>query len=44
MFGIYPYTVVTDKQKEAMDKAGVNYIYSSLYELTYTAVKRMLHN
>ena len=30
MFGIYPYTVVTDKQKEAMSKAGVDYTYSSL--------------
>lgn len=44
MFGIYPYTVVTDKQKEAMQKAGVNYIYSSVYDLTYTTVKRLLEN
>ena len=42
MFGIYPYTVVTDKQKEAMEKANVNYIYSSVYDLTFSAVKRML--
>lgn len=42
MFGIYPYTVVSEKQKEAMEMAGVNYIYSSLYDLTFTAVKRML--
>ena len=42
MFGIYPYTVVTDKQKEAMEKAEVNYIYSSVYDLTFSAVKRML--
>lgn len=42
MFGIYPYTIVTDKQKEAMEKAGVNYIYSSVYDLTFSAVKRML--
>lgn len=44
MFGIYPYTVVTEKQKEAMEKAGVNYIYSSVYDLTYTTVKRLLKN
>ena len=44
MFGIFPYTVVTDKQKEAMERAGVNYIYSSLYDLTFTAVKRMLQH
>lgn len=42
MFGIYPYTVVTEKQKEAMEKANVNYVYSSVYDLTYTTVKRLL--
>ena len=42
MFGIYPYTVVTQKQKEAMKQAGVDYIYSSLYDLTFAAASRML--
>ena len=44
MFGIYPYTVVTEKQKEAMKLAGVDYTYSSLYDLTFNATKRMLKN
>lgn len=44
MFGIYPYTVVTEKQKEAMKLAGVDYTYSSLYDLTFVAVRRMLKN
>ena len=44
MFGIYPYTVVTEKQKEAMKKAEVNYIYSSVYDLTFTTVKRLLQS
>ena len=44
MFGIYPYTIVTEKQKEAMKLAGVNYIYSSLYNLTFVAARRMLKN
>lgn len=44
MFGIYPYTVVTEKQKEAMELAGVNYTYSSLYDLTFVAARRMLKN
>lgn len=44
MFGIYPYTVVTEKQKEAMKQAGVDYTYSSLYDLTFVAVRRMLRN
>ena len=42
MFGIYPYTVVTEKQKEAMKKAEVNYIYSSVYDLTYVTVRKLL--
>ncbi len=44
MFGIYPYTIVTEKQKEAMKLAGVNYTYSSLYDLTFVAARRMLKN
>ena len=44
MFGIYPYTVVTEKQKEAMKQAGVDYTYSSLYDLTFAAVRGMLKN
>ena len=42
MFGIYPYTVVTEKQKKAMEKAEVNYIYSSVYDLTYMTVRKLL--
>ncbi len=42
MFGIYPYTVVTNKQKEAMKLADVNYVYMSIYEITYAEVKKLL--
>ncbi len=42
MFGIYPYTRVTDKQKEAMRQANVNYVFMSIYEITYAQVKRLL--
>ena len=44
MFGIYPYTVVTEKQREAMKLAGVDYTYSSLYDLTFIAARKMLRN
>ena len=40
MFGIYPYTVVTEKQREAMSQAKVNYVYMSIYEITYAEVKK----
>lgn len=42
MFGIYPYTVVTEKQREAMEKAHVNYVYMTIYEITYAEVKKLL--
>ena len=42
MFGIYPYAVVTKKQKEAMDKADINYEYHSIYKIAYTGIKKLL--
>lgn len=42
MFGIYPYTVVTEKQKQAMERANVNYVYMSVYEIVYAEVKKIL--
>ncbi len=42
MFGIYPYTVVTEKQREAMKLAKVDYIYRSVYELVLAEVKKLL--
>lgn len=42
IFGIYPYTVVTEKQKEAMKRAGVHYVYLSIYEITCTEIKKLL--
>ena len=44
MFGIYPYTFVTDKQKKAMETAKVNYVFLSLYEITFSCVKNLLKN
>ena len=42
MFGIYPYTAVTEKQKVAMKEAGVNYVYQTAYELIYSCLIRLL--
>ena len=42
IYGIYPYTVVTDKQREAMEAAGIPYVYLSTYELTYRCAKKLL--
>ena len=42
MFGIYPYTYVTEKQRTAMEQAGVNYVFMSIYEITYNCVRKLL--
>ena len=42
MFGIYPYTEVTEKQRTAMEEAGINYVYQTVYELTYSCLIRLL--
>jgi len=42
VYGVYPYTMVTDKQKEAMEKAETNFVYMSVYEMVYACTKRLL--
>ena len=42
MFGIYPYTAVTEKQRTAMGEAGIDYVYQTVYELTYSCLTRLL--
>ncbi len=42
MFGIYPYTYVTEKQREAMKNAKADYVFMSVYELVYSCIKNIL--
>ena len=42
MFGIYPYTTVTDKQKAAMKEAKIDYDYQSVYDITYKCLIGLL--
>ena len=42
MFGIYPYTAVTEKQRIAMKDAGINFVYQTVYELTLSCLTRLL--
>ena len=42
MFGIYPYTFVTEKQRAAMEGAGVNYVFMSIYEISYNCARMLL--
>ncbi len=42
MFGIYPYTSVTAKQREAMTEAGVDFTYHTVFEVSYDCIVRLL--
>lgn len=42
IYGLYPYAVVTDKQKAAMDRAEVGYVYHSIYELAFACAAKLL--
>lgn len=44
MFGVYPYTTATDKQKKAMELAHVDYVHYSIYEITESFVTKLLQN
>ena len=42
VYGLYPYTMVTEKQKEAMNVAGISYVYMSTYDMAYTSIRTLL--
>ncbi len=42
LFGVYPYTTPTEKQKEAMELAHVSKVCYSIYEITKTFVTKLL--
>ena len=42
IYGIYPYTVVTDKQRKAMEQAQVGFAYYSVYDVAAICAKKLL--
>ena len=42
VYGLYPYTVVTEKQREAMREAGIHYVYMSTYEMACDFIRTLL--
>ena len=42
LFGIYPYTTVTEKQRTAMEAAGVDFVYHSVYDLACSCTEKLL--
>ena len=42
MFGIYPYSVATEKQLAAMKEAGVKFTKCSVYKIIYNCIRKLL--
>jgi len=42
VYGIYPYAVVTEEQRSAMETADVNFVYHSVYELAHNCIMKLL--
>ncbi len=42
LYGLCPYTEVTEKQREAMSSAGIDFEYRSIYELSYGLIIGLL--
>lgn len=42
IYGIYPYCVVSEKQRKAIQAAGLEYVRHSIYDLAYPCAKKLL--
>ena len=42
VYGLHPYTMVTEKQKQAMQEAGISYVYMSTYDMAYDFIRTLL--
>lgn len=42
VYGLYPYTVVTKKQKQAMAEAQIGYVYLSTFEMARSFIRTIL--
>ena len=42
LYGLYPYTTVSGKQRQAMAEAGLDFVYMSVYDMAYNCVRALL--
>jgi len=42
LYGLYPYTTVSDKQRRAMAEAGLDFVYMSVYDMASGCVRALL--
>ena len=42
LYGLYPYTTVSGKQRQAMAEAGLDFVYMSVYDMACSCVRALL--
>ena len=42
VYGLYPYTTVSEKQRRAMAEAGLDFVYMSVYDMASSCVRALL--
>ena len=42
LYGIYPYTTVSVKQRRAMSEAGLDFVYMSVYDIAFNCIRTLL--
>jgi len=42
LYGIFPYTTVSEKQRQSMTDAGLDFVYMSVYDLAYNNIRTLL--
>jgi len=42
LYGIFPYTTVSEKQRRAMAQAGLDFVYMSVYDLAFNCIRALL--
>ena len=42
LYGLYPYTTVSPKQREAMSQAGLGFVYMSVYDMACNCIRALL--
>lgn len=43
IYGVYPHSTATEKQRAAMQRAGVEYVYYGVYEMSYKGILKLLN-
>lgn len=42
LYGVFPYTTVSEKQRRAMAQAGLDFVYMGVYDLAFNCIRALL--